>query len=135
MLWTWKSRTITRTRREPKDLMLRTLDPITPGKILLEEFMKPLDLSQNRLARELDVPPVRIHGIIHSKRAITPDTALRLARYFGVSAEFWVNLQTRHDLKIARRAVGPTIAQTVHARRHVAPQSATKSRRRPARTG
>jgi addiction module HigA family antidote len=115
--------------------MLRMLDPITPGEILLEEFMKPLDLSQNRLARELDVPPVRIHGIIHGKRAITPDTALRLARYFGVSAEFWVNLQTRHDLKIARRAVGPTIDRTVHARRHVAPQSATKSRRRTAFTG
>jgi addiction module HigA family antidote len=59
--------------------MLRMLDPITPGEILLEEFMKPLDLSQNRLARELDVPPVRIHGIIHGKRAITPDTASRLA--------------------------------------------------------
>jgi antitoxin HigA-1 len=59
--------------------MLRMLDPITPGEILLEEFVKPLDLSQNRLAREFDVPPVRIHGIIHGKRAITPDTASRLA--------------------------------------------------------
>jgi len=96
--------------------MPRTLDPIAPGQILLEEFMTPLHLSQNRLARELDVPPVRIHGIVHGKRSITPDTALRLARYFGVSAEFWLNLQARYDLKAARRAVGPLIERRVRAR-------------------
>ncbi|HVA40117.1 MAG TPA: HigA family addiction module antitoxin [Candidatus Binataceae bacterium] len=114
-----------------------TLDPITPGEILLEEFMKPLDLSQNRLARELDVPAGRIHGIIHGKRAITPDTALRLARYFGVSAEFWVNLQARHDLKVARNAVGPMVERRVRARRTSdgAPTGETKPRRRPARAG
>ena len=87
--------------------------PITPGEILLEEFMKPLGLSQNKLARDLDVPPVRIHQIIHGRRGITPDTALRLARYFGVSAEFWINLQTRYDLKIAKRTIGPSIEKRV----------------------
>ncbi len=113
------------------------LDPMTPGEILLEEFMKPLGLSQNRLARELDVPPVRIHGIIHGKRALTPDTALRLARYFGVSAEFWVNLQARHDLKVARSAVGPMIERRVRDRRasDSAPTGETKPRRRSARAG
>ena len=92
------------------------LDPITPGEILLEEFMQPLGLSQNRLARELHVPPVRINDIIHGRRAITPDTALRLARHFGVSAEFWLNLQSRYELKRARQTIGAEIEKQVRSR-------------------
>ncbi len=93
--------------------MPKELEPITPGEILLEEFMKPLGLSQNKLARDIDVPVVRIHDIVHGRRAITPDTALRLAAYFGVSAEFWVNLQARYDLKRARRDLWPTIEKRI----------------------
>jgi len=89
---------------------------VTPGEILLEEFMRPLGVSQNRLARELHVPPVRVHDIVHGRRAITPDTALRLARHFGVSAEFWLNLQSRYELKQARRTIGPEIDKSVRAR-------------------
>jgi addiction module HigA family antidote len=89
---------------------------VTPGEILLEEFMRPLGISQNRLARELHVPPVRVHDIVHGRRAITPDTALRLARHFGVSAEFWLNLQSRYELKQARRTIGPEIDKSVRAR-------------------
>ena len=73
-----------------------------PGEILLHEFMKPFKLTQYKLAKALDVPPIRISQIIRGKRAITPDTALRLSRYFGNSAEFWINLQAGYDLKIAR---------------------------------
>ena len=93
--------------------MAKTLDPITPGEILLEEFMKPLGISQNKLARDIDVPVVRVNTIVRGRRAITPDTALRLARYFGVTAEFWVNLQARYDLKVARRELGPRIERIV----------------------
>jgi addiction module HigA family antidote len=91
-------------------------DLITPGEILLEEFMRPLGISQNLLARDLNVPPVRVHDIIHGRRAITPDTALRLARHFGVSAEFWLNLQSRYDLKRARLAIGAEIDKNVRTR-------------------
>ena len=81
----------------------KLLEPIHPGEILLEEFMKPMDISINRLARDIAVPPGRISGIVNGKRSITADTALRLSRRFGVSAEFWMNLQTAHDLEKARR--------------------------------
>ena len=76
--------------------------PIHPGEILLEEFMKPLGLSQNALARTLRVPPRRINEIVHEERSISPDTALRLARYFGTTAEFWVGLQVDYDLRLVR---------------------------------
>ncbi len=89
--------------------MAKSLDPIKPGEILIEEFLKPLGLSQNKLARDIDVPVVRINDIVHGRRGITPDTALRFAAYFGVSAEFWLNLQSRYDLKIAKRDLWPTI--------------------------
>ncbi len=82
------------------------LDPIHPGEVLLEEFMKPLELSINQLSRDLDVPPTRIHSIVNGKRSITADTALRLARYFRVSPQTWLNLQTDHDLRTADRAGG-----------------------------
>ena len=74
------------------------LKPVHPGEILLEDFMKPLNLSQNRLAREIGVPPRRINEIIHGKRAITADTAMRLSRFFGTSAQVWLNLQAEYEL-------------------------------------
>jgi antitoxin HigA-1 len=99
------------------------LDPIHPGEILNEEFMKPLGISMNRLSRDLHVPPNRIHGIVHGTRAITADTALRLARYFGVTPETWLNLQSDCDLRIARRTVGKEIAKTVKKREAAVPRS------------
>ena len=76
-----------------------------PGEILREQFMADFGVSVNRLARDLRVPPTRISEIVNERRAITPDTALRLARYFGTTAEFWINLQTAHDLDIARTSM------------------------------
>jgi addiction module HigA family antidote len=80
----------------------KKLPPVHPGEILREEFMKPLGLSQNRLGRDLGVSPRRINEIVQGKRSITADTALRLSRYFGTSAEFWLGLQTDYDLDVAR---------------------------------
>jgi addiction module HigA family antidote len=77
------------------------IPPIHPGEILLEEFMKPLGMSQNQLARDLKVPPRRINEIVQGKRGITIDTALRLSRHFGTSVEFWINLQTHYELEVA----------------------------------
>ncbi|MCC6537014.1 MAG: HigA family addiction module antidote protein [Bryobacterales bacterium] len=91
----------------------KQLDPIHPGEVLAEEFMKPLALSINRLARDLHVPPNRIHAIVHGERGITADTALRLGTYFGVTPETWLNLQSEYDLRIARRTSGEEIARTV----------------------
>jgi addiction module HigA family antidote len=79
----------------------RKLPPIHPGEILLEEFLEPMGISQYRLAKSLSVPPRRINEIVHGKRAITADTAIRLARYFGTSPQFWMNLQGRYDLDVA----------------------------------
>lgn len=79
-----------------------TLDPIHPGEILDEEFLKPLAISQYRLAKDIGVPPVRINEIVHGKRGITADTALRLAKFFGTTAEFWMNLQIHFDLEVQR---------------------------------
>lgn len=81
----------------------KRLDPIHPGEVLLEEFMKPLDISINRLARDIAVPPGRISQIVRGKRAISADTALRLGKYFGVSPEIWMGLQSDYDLRVARR--------------------------------
>ena len=80
-------------------------DPIHPGEVLLEEFLGPLGVTQHRLAVEIHVPPRRINEIVHGKRRITADTALRLARYFGTSDRFWINLQTRYDLEVQRQAL------------------------------
>jgi addiction module HigA family antidote len=80
----------------------KKLPPIHPGEILREEFMKPLGLSQNALARALQVPPRRINEIVLEKRGITADTALRLARYFGTTAELWIGLQADYELRLAR---------------------------------
>lgn len=93
--------------------MSKPRSPISPGEILLEEFLRPLDISQNKLARDLDVPVARINNIIKAKRGISADTALRLATYFETSAEFWLNLQTRYDLKIAAATVGAKVKRVV----------------------
>ena len=79
------------------------LDAIHPGEVLLEDFMKPLELSIDQLARDLRVHPTRIHGIVNGRRGITADTALRLGRYFGVSPQTWLNLQSQYRLRTARR--------------------------------
>ena len=89
------------------------LDPIPPGEILLEEFMKPLGVTQYRLAKEIGVPPRRINEIVHGTRGVSADTALRLARYFGTSAELWLNLQMRYDLEIERDRLGDRLRKEV----------------------
>ncbi len=94
----------------------KLLDPIHPGEILVEDFMKPYAISINKLARDLHVPPNRIHAIVHGNRSITADTALRLGAYFGVSPETWLNLQSDFDLRVAIRAIGDDVARTVHKR-------------------
>jgi antitoxin HigA-1 len=93
--------------------MADKLSPIPPGEILLEEFLRPLGLSQNKLARDLDVPVARINDIIHARRGISADTALRLSIYFGTTAEFWLNLQSRYDLKIVSKSSGSSIKKAV----------------------
>ncbi|HML97747.1 MAG TPA: HigA family addiction module antitoxin [Tepidiformaceae bacterium] len=89
------------------------LAPVHPGEILLEDFLKPLAMSQYRLARAIGVPPRRINEIVHGKRAVSPDTALRLSRFFGLSDGFWINLQARYDLDVARDRLGDTIDREV----------------------
>ena len=78
------------------------LPPIHPGEILLEEFLKPMGISQYRLAKDINVPPRRINEIVHGTRAITPDTALRLSRYFGLTERFWLNIQSRYDIEVEK---------------------------------
>ena len=85
---------------------MKTLPNIHPGEILLEEFLNPIGVSQNRLARAMGVPPRRINEIVHGKRAITADTALRLARALGTSEQFWMGLQSDYDLEQARKSFG-----------------------------
>ena len=87
----------------------KCLEPVPPGVILLEEFMKPVHLSIDRLARDIDVPPSRISAILRGKGAITADTALRLGKYFGVSPEIWLDLQSDYDLRVMRNTKWPRI--------------------------
>jgi addiction module HigA family antidote len=89
------------------------LAPIQPREILREDFMKPLGISMNRLALDLHVPVTRIAEIVHERRAITPDTALRLGRYFNTSARFWLNAQSSHDLEVAQDALQSAIERDV----------------------
>ncbi len=91
----------------------RKLAPVHPGEILLEEFMKPLGLSQTRLGRDLGVSPRRINEIVHGKRIVTADTALRLSRYFGTSPEFWLGLQVDYDLDTATDRLAERILREV----------------------
>ena len=87
--------------------------PIHPGEILLEEFLKPLDKSQYRLAKDISVPPRRINEIVHGKRAVTADTALRLSRHFGTSDKFWLNLQIQYDLEIEKEKLKDRLRKEV----------------------
>ena len=90
--------------------------PIHPGEILREEFLAPLEMSAHALSMELKIPAPRINDIVRERRSVTPDTALRLSRYFGTTAQFWLNLQTSYDLKIAEKVVGSKIKYEVHTR-------------------
>jgi len=93
---------------------MKKIPPVHPGEILEEEFLKPLAISQNRLGKDLGVSPRRVNEIVHGKRAITADTALRLARYFGNSASFWLGLQMDFDLDVADDALAARISKEVH---------------------
>lgn len=86
-----------------------SIAPIHPGEVLQEEFLEPLQMSQNRLAVAIGVPPRRINEIVHAKRRVTADTALRLARYFGTTDRFWLNLQVRYDLEVEKDNLGDTL--------------------------
>ena len=92
----------------------KKLSPIHPGEILGEEFLKPMGVSQYRLAKDISVPPRRINEIVHGKRSITADTALRLGKYFGISAQFWLNLQTRYDLEVTEDLLSDRLDKEVH---------------------
>ena len=96
----------------------RRLAPIHPGEVLLEDFLKPLELTQYRLAKSLSVPARRINEIVLGKRAITADTALRLARFFGTSERFWLNLQTSYDLELERDRLRGRLSQEVEVLDH-----------------
>ena len=91
----------------------KKLNPIHPGEILAEEFLEPLEISQYRLAKDVSVPARRINEIVHGKRGISADTALRLARYFGTSERFWINLQSHYDLELQKDKLGPRLKREV----------------------
>lgn len=93
--------------------MTKKLSPITPGDVLLEEFLKPMEITQNKLAQDINVPANRVSQIIHGKREITADTAIRLGKYFGIEPEFWLNLQMRYNMKIAKSKLGRKIEKEV----------------------
>ena len=92
------------------------MDPIHPGEVLVEDFLVPLNLSQYRLAKDISVPPRRINEIAHGKRGISADTAIRLARYFGTSERFWLNLQAQYDLDVEHDRLGDRLEKEVTAR-------------------
>lgn len=94
----------------------RTLPPVHPGEILLLEFLEPMELSQYALAKAIGVPPRRINEIVLGKRAISADTALRLGRYFGIEPQFWLNLQSRYDLDVARDQLARRLEREVRPR-------------------
>lgn len=94
---------------------MKKMKAIHPGEILREEFLKPLEISQYRVAQDIGVSPRRINEIVHGQRAVTANTALRLGRYFGTSAQFWLNLQTHYDLETESDRIGHKLEQEVHA--------------------
>lgn len=94
-------------------MSVREIPPIHPGEILLEEYLKPMSISQYRLAKDIHVDPRRINEIIHGQRSITADTALRLARYFGTSERFWLNLQSRYDLELQKMELGDRLEREI----------------------
>ena len=110
------SRSSTTTRKGSKSVATPDRVTVHPGEVLSEEFLKPLDLSANALALALRVPATRIGAILKGERAVTADTALRLARFFGTSPEFWLNMQAMHDLTKARREIGAAINRDVQPR-------------------
>ncbi len=91
----------------------KTFAPVHPGEVLLEDFLKPMGISQYRIAKSIKVPPRRINQIVHGKRAITADTALRLGIYFGMEEEFWLNLQSHYDLEVAKIKAGKRLKSEV----------------------
>ncbi len=92
----------------------KILDPIHPGEILIEEFLKPMDISQYRLAKDINVPARRINEIVQGKRSITPDTALRLSKFFSLSERYWINLQARYDIKKKKDRLKNRLDKEVH---------------------
>jgi len=96
--------------------MAKRLPPVHPGEILLEEFLAPMGISQYRLAKDLKVPPRRINEIVHGARAVSADTALRLARYFGTSERFWLNLQVQYNLDVEYDRIGDRIQREIMRR-------------------
>ena len=97
---------------------MNKIPQVHPGEVLLEEFLKPMGISQYRLAKDINVPARRINEIVHGIRAISANTALRLAEYFGTSPQFWLNLQSHYDLEIERDKIGDRLAEEVHALAH-----------------
>ena len=93
--------------------MAKKLSPIHPGEILLEEFLEPMEITQYRLAKDITVPARRINEIVHGKRGISADTALRLSKYFGTTERFWLNLQTRYDLEVEKDRLGSRLDDEV----------------------
>ncbi len=100
--------------------MTELLDEIHPGEILLEEFMKPMGITACQLSADIDVPPSRISELVHGKRAITPDTALRLGLFFNMEPRFWMNLQTEYDMRMADRTLRDKIAPRIRVHQHAA---------------
>ena len=100
--------------------MTKTLPPVHPGEVLAEDFMKPLSLTQYRVAKDTGVPALRISQIMRGQRSVTADTALRLARYFGTSPDVWLRLQAADDLEVAQRRIGKRIEREVKGHDHVA---------------
>lgn len=97
----------------PTKINKKKVNTVHPGEILLEEFLRPLAVSQYRLAKEIKVPARRINEIVHGTRGITADTALRLAQYFGTSAQFWLNLQNQYDLTVSVQSFNPSLAELI----------------------
>jgi antitoxin HigA-1 len=90
--------------------------PTHPGEVLLEEFLKPMEISQYRLAKDINVPPRRINEIVHGTRSVSANTALRLARYFGMSPQFWLNLQSHYDLEVERDKLGDRLSREIQSK-------------------
>lgn len=119
-----KSSTTTKTRRTA---VAERLPPVHPGEVLLEEFLKPMSITQYRLAKDISVPPRRVNEIVLHKRGITADTALRLGRYFGTSEQFWLNLQSEYDLDVERDRLGDRLESEVVEFRRSAPDTTEAS--------
>lgn len=113
---------------------MRKLDPVTPGELLLEEFLKPMGISRYRLAKEIGVPAQRIGDIVAGKRSVTADTDLRLCRFFGLSNGYWLRAQVAYDTEIAEYAIGPKLVRIKPWAVHVAQQRVAADRPRAARS-